>query len=86
MNKYIILFLFLFLFLLRYLYIQKKRKDSLNLIINKEKREENELFESIKYINIEYLDKELACAILTNETDDKYISNFTRREMKARLN
>ena len=46
------------------------RKDLINSKKNKEKKQENDFFQNISYINIEYLDKELACAILTNETDE----------------
>ena len=70
MNKFIIFFIILGLIFINY----KKKKTSENL-----KKQM-----PLQQINIKYLTKNEGCKILTNENLEKYISNFTIREMKSR--
>lgn len=67
--------------LVRYLYLKyyRKKHKSKELFNVKKK-----FLNDIKKINIIYLKNNEACDILTNENNERYISDFTKEEMKSK--
>ena len=78
---YLLFIFFIIILIIRVLYVKKYRKKTDKNNNVQHQLENNNI---IPHINIKYLTKDEACDVLIDEKHEKYISNFTVKEMKSR--